>query len=37
MNHREVPMTDRHTTFMTLVLTLILISTVIARQAFWMQ
>lgn len=29
-------MTDRHTTFITLMLTVIVISTVIARQAFWM-
>ena len=36
INYPEVPMIDRHTTFMTLVLTVIVISTVIARQAFWM-
>lgn len=29
-------MTDRHTTFITLMLTVIVISTVIARHPFWM-
>jgi hypothetical protein len=36
MNHPEVLMTDRHTTFMMLMLTLIVISTVVVRQAFGM-
>lgn len=36
MNYQEVLMTDRHTTFMMLTLTLIVISTVIVRQAFGM-
>ncbi len=36
MDYPEVLMTDRHTTFLMLALILIVISTVIARQAFGM-